>query len=248
MTDRLDLLAVGAHPDDVEMTSGGWLARAARQGYQTGILHLTRGEMGTHGTPEQREGEARAAAEILGCASVTFAGLQDGHVVDDAPSIATVAAAIRQLRPGIVIAPFFTCHHPDHEAAARIVVKAVHHASLAGYKDGHERHTVDRLVHARYSQDFLPAFYVDVSEDIETKRQSILAYHSQVTGSVDATAVTPKTRLSRPGFTDQILAKNAAEGLKSACDYAEVYFMRTGFVLSDPIATLREGPRQHLIR
>lgn len=76
----------------------------------------------------------------------------------------------------------------------------------------------------------------------------ILAYHSQVTGSVDATAKTPATRLARPGFTDQILARNAAEGLKSACDYAEVYWMRTGFVLTDPVATLTEGPPQHLIR
>ena len=84
MTEPLDLLAIGAHPDDAEMTSGGWLCLAAKQGYRTGVLHLTRGEMGTHGTPEQREQEAREAAKIMGCAAIEFAGMRDGFLDDDA--------------------------------------------------------------------------------------------------------------------------------------------------------------------
>ncbi|MCA8961465.1 MAG: bacillithiol biosynthesis deacetylase BshB1 [Planctomycetes bacterium] len=248
MTEPLDLLAIGAHPDDVEMTSGGWLALAHEQGHRTGVLHLTRGEMGTHGTPEQREIEARAAADLLGCSAIEFAGLPDGHLRDDDDSIATVARHLRQLRPRVVIAPYFVCHHPDHEAAARIAVRAVHLASLRGYDDGLPRHTTQRLVHARYSQQFEPSFYVDVSSVVEKKRQSILAYRSQVTDSVDPNDEIPVTRLARPGFTDQVLARNAADGLKAACDYAEAYWMRTGFILKDPIRTLGEGPAQHLVR
>ncbi|MEM7264183.1 MAG: bacillithiol biosynthesis deacetylase BshB1 [Planctomycetota bacterium] len=248
MTEPLDLLAIGAHPDDVEMTSGGWLALAAEQGYRTGVCQLTRGEMGTHGTPEQREKEARTAAEILGCVTIDFGGLEDGHVTSDRESVARVATVLRERRPRVVIAPNIPCHHPDHEAACTIVTKAVHLASLKGYDDGAERHTVGRVVHARYSQSFEPSFYIDISSVIETKRKAILAYRSQVTDSVDPDGKAPVTRLSRPGFTDQILAKDAAEGLRSACDYAETYRMRTGFVLGDPIATLTEGPPQHLIR
>ena len=148
MANPLDLLAIGAHPDDAEMTSGGWLALAHKQGHSTGILHLTRGEMGTHGTPETREQEARAAAAVLG-AQVHFAGMRDGFLDDDADSVRVVVEQIRALQPAVVIAPYPRCHHPDHEAAARLCRKAVHFASLKGFLTERPAHRVHRLVHAR---------------------------------------------------------------------------------------------------
>lgn len=163
MNPPLDLLAIGAHPDDVEMTSGGWLALARKQGYRTGILHLTAGEMGTHGTPEMRRQEAADAGAILG-AEVAFAGLRDGFLHDDDASVRVVVDQLRALRPGVVIAPYFTCHHPDHEAAARLARKAVHFAGLKGYVTEQPAHRVHRLVHARYSRHFEPSFHVDISD------------------------------------------------------------------------------------
>ncbi|MCA8947789.1 MAG: PIG-L family deacetylase, partial [Planctomycetes bacterium] len=90
MTEALDLLAIGAHPDDAEMTSGGWICLAGQQGYRTGVLHLTKGEMGTHGTSEERVAEATEAARIMGCSVIEFAGMLDGRVSDDFDSVALV--------------------------------------------------------------------------------------------------------------------------------------------------------------
>jgi N-acetylglucosamine malate deacetylase 1 len=247
MDKPLDILAIGAHPDDVEMTSGGWLAREADRGRRTGILHLTRGEMGTHGTPEQREQEARAAARVLGCKYVGFAGLMDGYVKDDDESVRAVVEHIRRLRPKIVIAPYTVCHHPDHEAASRLARKSVHFAALKGYDCDLPPHQTRRLVHARYSRPFEPSFYVDISDWVERKREAILAYESQF-----KTAVTedgrPVTRMSYDGFIDQFLSGNAEMGLRAGCRFAEAYLLTTPPTFADPVIVLEQGPPQHLIR
>jgi bacillithiol biosynthesis deacetylase BshB1 len=243
----LDLLAIGAHPDDAEMTSGGWLCVAAKQGYRTGILHLSKGEMGTHGTAEQRVAEAREAARVLGCAAVEFAGLQDGQLDDDAASVRTVAELIRKLKPKVVIAPNDRCHHPDHEATARIARKAVHFAALKGYGTDLPAHRVQRLVTARYSAHFEPSFYVDISAVIEQKKQAILAYKSQFQTVMEENGK-PLTRMSKQGFIDQFLSITAGFGLKCACAHAEAYRLETAPLVSDPIKLLDEGPAQHLIR
>ncbi len=247
MADPLDLLVIGAHPDDAEMTSGGWIALASKQGHRTGILHLTRGEMGTHGTPETREQEARSAAAILGCAEVAFAGMQDGFIDDSHESVRIVVDQLRRLRPRIVLAPWFNCHHPDHEAAASLARKAVHFAGLKGYKSDLPAHRTHRLVHARYSQYFEPSFYVDISEVIETKKQAILAYDSQF-GVVMEEGGKPLTRMSKPGFIDQFIATNSFLGLRCAARYAEAYRVAVGPVVADPVKLLSSGPAQHLLR
>jgi len=247
MTEPLDLLAIGAHPDDIEMSSGGWMCKAAAQGKRTGVLHLTRGEMGTHGTPEEREQEAREAARIMGCAEVAFVGLRDGYVSDDDASVLNIVEHIRRLKPKVVIAPWFTCHHPDHEAAARLARKAVHFASLKGYDCALEPHQVRRLVHARYSAHFEPSFFVDVSEHIEQKKQAILAYKSQFKVAMQKDG-RPLTRMSIDGFVDQFLSISAAYGLKCGCRHAEGYFVSTAPVVDDPVELFEQGPPQHLIR
>ena len=247
MTEALDLLAIGAHPDDAEMTSGGWLCKAAKQGHRTGVLHLTRGEMGTHGTPEQRVAEAAEAARIMGCSVVEYAGLRDGHLTDDEASVRTVAELLRELRPAVVIAPNNTCHHPDHEAAARIAAKAVHFAALKGYATTLPPHRVQRLVTARYSAHFEPSFYVDISDVIEQKKQAILAYKSQFQTVMEEDGK-PLTRMSKDGFIDQFLSVTASFGLKCACLHAEAYRVETAPLVDDPVALLKAGPAQHLIR
>ncbi|MBX3460409.1 MAG: bacillithiol biosynthesis deacetylase BshB1 [Planctomycetes bacterium] len=247
MTEPLNLLAIGAHPDDVEMSCGGWLALAAMQGYRTGILHLTRGEMGTHGTPETREKEAREAARILGCKSVSFAGLRDGFLNDDHESVRALVEQLRALKPQVVVAPWFSCHHPDHEATARLAKKAVHFAALNGYKTELPPHRAQRLVHARYSRHFDESFFVDISEVIETKKAAILAYASQFRHVVEEDGK-PVTRMSKAGFIDQFLSISAQFGLKAGCTHAEAYRVETAPVVGDPVKLFNEGPAQHLIR
>ncbi|MCA8911393.1 MAG: bacillithiol biosynthesis deacetylase BshB1 [Planctomycetes bacterium] len=247
MTEPLDLLAIGAHPDDVEMTSGGWICLAGKQGYRTGVLHLTRGEMGTHGTPEQRVEEATESAKIMGCSVVEYAGLRDGHVNDDDESVAVLVGLLRRLKPRIVLSPNEHCHHPDHEAAARLVRKAVHFAALNGYESGLPPHRVQRRVISRYSKHFEPSFYVDISDVIEQKKQAILAYKSQFQTKVEENGK-PVTRMSKSGFIDQFLSITAMFGLKCGCAHAEAYRLENAPVVGDPIKLLSEGPAQHLIR
>ncbi|MCC6573706.1 MAG: bacillithiol biosynthesis deacetylase BshB1 [Planctomycetes bacterium] len=250
MPEPIDLLAIGPHPDDAEMSSGGWLALASKQGYRTGIIHLTKGEMGTHGTAQQRVKEARDAGRILGLSALEFAGLIDGHVNDDEKSVAVLVRLIRRLRPGVLIAPPTVCHHPDHEAAGRLAIKAVHFAALKKYSAGRGDggvHKVKRIVHARYSVPFDPSFYVDVSSVIGTKLTAIAAYAGQFVTSLEKTGE-PKTRMSRPGFLDQFISVTASYGLKAGCAHAEAYYARVAPTLKDPIKTLNEGPSHHLIR
>jgi bacillithiol biosynthesis deacetylase BshB1 len=247
VTQSLDLLAIGAHPDDVEMTSGGWLALAAVSGYRTGVLHLSRGEMGTRGTSKQRTQEAKTAAKALGCSHVEFAGLRDGFIRPDDKSVLRVVEAIRRLKPRIVIAPFMRCHHPDHEAAAELCIRAVHYAGLKGYRSELPHHRIKRLCHASYSRHFEPTFFVNISSVIDQKRASIEAYTSQFQPAKAANGEAP-TRMAKAGFVDQFLSGNAQMGLRAGCAYAEAYWMAVAPVVSDPLKLLSEGPSHHLVR
>lgn len=250
MPEPIDLLAIGPHPDDAEMSSGGWLALAAKQGYRTAIIHLTRGEMGTHGTPAQRVREAKHAARVLGLSALEFAGFKDGHLDDDDKSVATLARLLRKLKPAIVIAPYAVCHHPDHEAAARLAIKAVHFAALKKFSAGKGDagvHKVKRLVHARYSVPFDPTFYVDVSSVMDAKMAAVRAYAGQFVTSLEYNGK-PQTRMSRPGFLDQFTSITASMGLKAGCAHAEAYHMRVAPTFGDAVKVLNDGPSHHLIR
>ncbi len=247
MPNPIDLLAIGAHPDDVEMTSGGWLASAAAQGYRTAVIHLSRGEMGTRGTPAQRVREAKAAAKALGCAGIEFAGMQDGFIQPDDKSVRLLVDLLRKLKPRLVIAPYFQCHHPDHEAAAELCVRAVHFAGLKGYKTSVPQHRVHRLMHARYSHAFEPSFYVDISSVIEVKRAAMACYAGQFTPAVNKPHE-PVTRMAAPGFLEQFLSQNSALGLRAGCAFAEAYWMRVAPAFADPISVLGSGMGHHLIR
>ncbi|MCK6439432.1 MAG: bacillithiol biosynthesis deacetylase BshB1 [Planctomycetes bacterium] len=230
----IDILAIGAHPDDVEMTSGGYLALAGKQGKRTAILHLTCGEMGTRGTSAERKKEAEAAGSALGAVEVRFAGLQDGHVWCNEEQVAVVVRVLRELRPALVIAPWTTCHHPDHEEAAKIVIRACHFAGKTKYNDGSKDkpHNVAGLIHARYSSYFEPSFYVDVSPVIVQKRKAIECYASQFKPK----AGEPETRLSNPSFLDQLLARGHSMGLSTGVEHAEAYRSAGALVLRDPHA------------
>ncbi len=235
---ELDLLAICAHPDDAEMAAGGLLAKAARAGQRVGILHLTKGEMGTRGTPAERVREAEAAAAVLGLSAMDFAGLEDGRVWCDEASVAVVAAQIRRFRPAVIVTHNPVCHHPDHEQAAQIVLRAVHFASKAKYQCAGEAHNVAGVLHARFSGHFDPSFFVDVSDVAEVKLEAILCYASQFRGK----AGEPETRLSNPGFTEQLMARGRAFGLAAGCDHAEVYRSAGPLLVGDPVGMFRSQP------
>lgn len=192
---RVDLLAIAAHRDDVELTCGGTLAKAVRAGHQVGIVDLTQGEMGTRGDAATRASEAERAAKTLGVHVRLNAGMRDAHLANDEPSRAAVVALIRRLKPRVVILPFPVGRHPDHRVASELGRDACFLAGLAKYAPEQrlEAHRPHKVLYAlAYREDPLkPSFVVDISETFETKMQAIHCYASQFDGAKAAGEVFP---------------------------------------------------------
>jgi bacillithiol biosynthesis deacetylase BshB1 len=196
----LDLLAVGAHPDDVEISCGGTLATAAAQGLSVGILDLTRGELGTNGTPEIRAEEAASAASALGVAGRWNAALPDGGVhAHDPAQVRAVVSLLRMLRPNVVVAHFHQDKHPDHVAASALTDRAIYLAGLRRFDaDGDPFRPRARYWFAS-RVGFTPSFVVDVTSAWDAKRAAIEAHRSQVSSDQAGSRPTP---LNREGFLE----------------------------------------------
>jgi len=196
MTTRLDILAIAAHRDDVEQTCGGTLLKAARGGQKTGILDLTRGEMGTRGTADDREREANNAAKLLGVEWRRALDIPDGRVENTWENRLKVASVLRETRPRVVILPYWKGRHPDHYTASILGYEACFLAGLAkldlrpqasdlsrtsGSTTGgaFAPHRPFKIIYATIYYDIRPSFVVDISEQFEGKFASILAYKSQ---------------------------------------------------------------------
>jgi N-acetylglucosamine malate deacetylase 1 len=177
---KLDLLAMAAHPDDVELTCGGTLIKMARSGYAVGILDLTEGEMGTRGSIEIRRKEAAAAARLLGVKHRENLGLPDAHLEMRIEYKLAIAARIRALRPRTVILPYWEGRHPDHYNAARLGYEG---CFLAGLKrldlQGEAYRPFKILYSTTYDRSVRPSFVVDISREFARRSRAILAYRSQ---------------------------------------------------------------------
>ena len=189
----LDLLAIAAHRDDVELTCGGTLLAAARRGRTIGILDLTQGEAGSRGSADIRADEANRAAKILGVSTRENLGLPDAGVVNTPETRETLARAIRRLQPRVVIAPSLKGRHPDHIAAAQLVRDACFVAGLAKVAPDVPKHRPHKVIHAvTYRQDFeRPTFVVDISDVFEQKLEAIRCYGSQFDEVTQAGEVYP---------------------------------------------------------
>jgi len=175
----VDVLAVGAHPDDVEVGCGGVLALCTRAGMRVAIADLTAGELGTRGTRELRADEARRAGEILGVQSRVGLDLPDGGVGTDPEHRDAVVGLLRDLRPRLVLAPYSVDdRHPDHAAAGRLVRDACFLAGVAKWGDG-ERHRPARLHHYMLHSVFEPTYVVDVTPVWEQRAAAVAAFESQ---------------------------------------------------------------------
>jgi bacillithiol biosynthesis deacetylase BshB1 len=176
---KIDLLAIAAHPDDVELTSGGTLLRMADQGYATAILDLTRGETGTRGTPETRLKESEAAAKILKVRVRRNLGLPDAHLKVCDEYKEAVAEVIRELQPRTVILPYWDGRHPDHYATAALGYEACFIAGLKNYPIQGAAFRPFKILYAAAYEDARPTFAVDITKYYDRRRAAILAYKSQ---------------------------------------------------------------------
>ena len=234
--EAVDVLAFSPHPDDVELGCGGALAALARRGSSFGIVDLTRGEMGTRGTPELRAREAREAARILGARFRETLDLGDGGLRTDRAAELRVVDVVRRARPRLVLAPFAADRHPDHVRASRLVSDAAWYAGLAKLETGLAPHRPDQVVYYPASYDFSrpPTFLVDVSRHVrdERSRPSALIGASFTT----KTRANPR-RMSPPRASSTgSRARARALGRIANVEYAEGFVANVPPTLADPVA------------
>ncbi len=190
----VDVAAVAAHRDDVELTCGGTLIRAADRGHRTGVIDLTRGEAGTRGSAEQRAEEAARAAEVMELDVRLNAALPDAGLANDRAARERLVGLLRLLRPRVVILPWRRGRHPDHRVAAELGRDACYLAGLEKYAPGDEpAHRPEKVIHAlAYREDPVkPTFVVDVTEGFERKMEAVRCYASQFDGAEAAGEIFP---------------------------------------------------------
>ena len=185
MSEAVDCLAVGAHPDDVEVGAGGVLIKLRQLGYRTGLVVLTQGEMGTGGTPEVRANEVERGAEIMGARVLSTLNLGDTRLVDTPDHRHLLASLYRRHRPRVVLAPYFKgghgkrASHPDHLAAGNLAMNAVPYAALAKLDLGAAAYQVPALFHYFIPAEVMPTFVVDITEQFDAWMQALKAHASQ---------------------------------------------------------------------
>ena len=233
-----DALFFGAHPDDVELSSGGLAALLASHGHRVVIVDLTRGEMASRGTVEQRAIEARDAAAELGAERENL-GLPDcGLDRNDRAQSEAVVECVRRHRASLVVAPDHDDAHPDHEEAAHLVRAACYLAGLARYGRG-GRHRPDRVLFALYRGAVRPDLIVDVSATWDRRMAALRRHTSQLAG-----APGPETYLTQPDFLLQVEARARAWGALIGAAYGEGYRTAEPFAVHDARALLWNGRAQ----
>lgn len=189
----VDILAIAAHRDDVELSCGGTLIRAAMLGRTTAVIDLTAGELGTRGSAELRGEEASKAAAVMGLSARENLGLPDGGVVNTSETRAMLAAAIRRFAPAVVIAPSLRGKHPDHTVSAQLIRDACFVAGLAKVLPDVPVHRPRKVIHClAYREDNVkPTFVVDITDAFESKMEAIQCYSSQFDEAIQAGEVFP---------------------------------------------------------
>lgn len=233
----VDILAIFAHPDDVELTVGGTLLKMKALGYMTGALDVTRGEMGTRGTVEGRAVEAENAAQILKLDVRENLGLPDGHVfVTDVERTAMVRA-LRRLKPRVLLTHQLDDPHPDHDHIAHLVRESARLASMKNYDPdtGDEKITPPIVAHNIFSRRVEPSFIVDISDFLEEKMDAIRAHASQF---YDPKSEEPETRLTAKGFLDELENRSRYFGSLIGVPAGEPFYVREALNVHDPVDLL----------
>jgi bacillithiol biosynthesis deacetylase BshB1 len=176
---RADVLAIAAHRDDVEQTCGGTLLRMAARGLRTAILDLTQGEAGTRGSAEERAREAEEAARILGVGWRQALTLPDGAIENTVENRVAIVRVLRQLRPRVVILPYWQARHPDHAVTGTLGYDACFLAGIKKVDTGADPHRPFKIVYASLYADVRPSFVVDITPFIEQRHLALMAYRSQ---------------------------------------------------------------------
>lgn len=238
---KLDILAIAAHPDDAELGCGGTIAKHTSLGYKVGIADLTRGELGTRGTPETRQKEASESAKILGVSVRENIGLPDGFFQNNAESQLAVIRAIRTYQPRIILANAVYDRHIDHGKGASLAYDAsflsglvkIETVNAQGEKQAPWRPEV--VYHYVQSQFITPDFVVDISAEWETKMRAVKAFISQF---FNPDSEEPETYISKPGFLRMLEARAVEYGHAIGAAYGEGFTTRR-FIGIDSLFNLK---------
>jgi len=222
---KLDILAFGVHPDDVELGCAGTIMAAIDQGKKVGIVDLTRGELGTRGTPTTRTQEAAAAAKIMGVDVRENLDMADGFFANDEAHQRKIIALIRKYEPDIILANAPEDRHPDHGRSAKLVSDAAFLSGLRKIETIHEGAAQKAWRPAytfHYIQDrfIQPSFVIDITKYMDRKMEAVLAYGTQFTG---ADTSEPQTYISSPQFLETVKARALMLGKRIGVGYAEGY-------------------------
>jgi bacillithiol biosynthesis deacetylase BshB1 len=226
----VDVLVFGPHADDIEIGVGGTVARHAAEGLRVGLCDLTRAELSSNGTPEQRLEEADAAARVLGAAWRENLGWPDGGIEPTSANIRSAVDLIRRTRPRVIAIPFGADRHPDHVAASSVLQKAVFESGLRRYQTDAEAWRPEWVCCYFINDSVRPSFVVDVSAHYETKRKALACYASQFEAQSQKSVA---TRLTAPTFRQLIESRDAQFGALAGVAFAE------GLMVREPV--LRSG-------
>ncbi|PWT93621.1 MAG: bacillithiol biosynthesis deacetylase BshB1 [Blastocatellia bacterium] len=234
---NLDVLAVFSHPDDAELSVSGTLLKLKSLGYRTGVCDMTRGEMGTRGTPEIRAKEALDAARILNLDARLNLEQPDGHVWLNEEARTAMVRVIRRYRPRIVLTTHDDDPHPDHAHTCQIVREAARLATMVRYDEeaGLPAVKMPAIMHSLFSRRIVPSFVVDVSSFVDEKMQAIKAHASQF---YSVQSDEPTTRISERGFLKQIESRMRYFGSLIGVEAGEPFYVREALNVEDPVTLL----------
>lgn len=235
----VDVLAVGPHPDDVELFCGGTVARMVQLGYRVGIVDLTAGERASNGTVAERTEEAKAAATVLGVSARENLGLADGGIMPGTAEdqVAAVVSMLRRWRPEFLIVPWISARHPDHAAAGHLMRRAAFMAGLHRFApDDQAPHRPTRVLYYQNRHRFTPTFVVDISAAAETKMRAIRCHRSQVAPRDGAA-----TLVGAPDAVAIVETRDRYFGGFIGVSHAEPFRVEETLGLSDPIQHFRDN-------
>ena len=228
----LDVLAIAAHPDDVEQTCGGTLIRAAETGYRTGVLDLTAGDMGSRGTPEIRIHESQAAAQLMRLAWRQNLRWPDARLENTITARMTLAGVLRRIRPRVVILPYWTGRHPDHYRACEIGYEACFLAGLRRLEEETQPHRPFKILYSSLYANVTPSFVVDISRQFNRRMQALLTYASQYGDSSVASDLFP----SHAEVTERLASIARFYGNLIGVKYGEPFVVKECMHVDDIVA------------
>jgi bacillithiol biosynthesis deacetylase BshB1 len=230
-TGTIDLLAIAAHPDDVEQTCGGTMIKMAEMGYRTGVIDLTAGDMGTRGTPKLRVAESEDAARIMLVSRRENLHMPDARLENSLAGRITIAAKIRELRPRVVILPYWEARHPDHYRAGEMSYEGCFLAGLAKLDPYTEPHRPQKVLYSSIYAPVTPSFVVDISSQFDRRMAALLAYKSQYGEGGNSELFPPESEIR-----ERLASVARYYGNLIGCKYGEPFVIREAMRVDDVLA------------